>query len=363
MRKAIVTAILLNLIASINVWSPNLVTNGDAENSTFSWQSSKIKRLQFILKNKKTQDVGWLYTNGWSEDPEMFTPPITSPPDPSFGLMAWAGSGEPTTTNTTSVLITSASQVFQLPEDAWNPLNFDNNVIYNISTDFFWVAGMDYSTIEFNFLNSDGLQIENAQDFSFPNTSSTLIAPPITTIPGTHYHFRQKHGGKCPKGTKFLRITMNFFAGTEIGQTSSTAYMDNIFVAFQFKLYVPEIKKSEDGWNSLSFTGKFGIIVGGLGMVLLLLLIPICTCFKKEGKPILKNFTLKRRNTSVKNSVKRKNSLFKKQGYSNKQIIGEIPETKVYEVGKPDEVLDYNTAYNAKSFINYRYNTKEDYNT
>ncbi|KAJ3389666.1 hypothetical protein HDU92_000955, partial [Lobulomyces angularis] len=300
-----------------------------AENGTNFWQ----------------EDIGVLDSYQWDSNPDLLTPPISTPPDSSFGRSAFAGSGTPPIINGSTTPITSAHQTFQLPDDAWNPLNV-HRVLYNISAFFFWLPNSnDYSTLLFSFLDANGKEIDPAQNLLLPNATGRHN-PPNTTLPGRHYFFYEHNGDVCPTGTKYLRVTMNFYATA--GQSSSTAYIDNIYVAFQFKQYVPAKISIENKDNSVfSVTGWIAVGVGGLGVVLLLICVPLCTCFKKQGQPILKKFSLKRRNTSVRNSVRRKMSAVRRNQLARQYNVQEEPA--VFEVGASnDNILESNTAYNAR---------------
>ncbi|KAJ3221331.1 hypothetical protein HK099_003591 [Clydaea vesicula] len=285
---------LCSQLAAVIVWSPNLLLNGNAENGTLGW----------------TNEVGsignYAYGSGPAANPATFVESKTF--NGNFG--SYAFSGTVTTPGATGLQEVKVSQTFQLPSEALTEKNA-GHIFFNFTSSYVFRQGdNDYATVNFTWLDQNGIPLNDHVRQGNGSNSNVLI--------GQYFGFTHTDTGKAPLGINFIKVTQTFFVSTVASLTSS-AFIDNISVQLEYHQFIdrtyPPPTVPRLGYvpgqkidPPLSQTAWIGIGIGGLGVLLLFCFVPFFTCFKKETSPILKHFSLKRRNTSLRNSLRRKRS-------------------------------------------------------
>ncbi|KAJ3396586.1 hypothetical protein HDU92_002534 [Lobulomyces angularis] len=294
-------------------WRP--LEKSHAENGTLGW----------------TNEVGlvgnYAYGSGPAKNPATFATSKTF--NGNFGSYAFSGSLPAGDGSIQKVVV---SQTFQLPSDALIEKNI-GHVFYNFTSSFVFRQGdNDYATVNYTWLDQNGLPLPDHVMQGNGSNSNVLI--------GEYFGFTHTDTGKAPIGINFLKVAMTFYVSTAASLTS-TGFVDNISVQLEYHQFIdrtyPPPTTPRLGYvpgqkvdPPLSQTAWIGIGIGGLGVLLLFCFVPFFTCFKKETAPILKHFSLKRRNTSLRNSLRRKRSEARK----TKNTEAEINATKNAKVRK-----------------------------
>ncbi|KAJ3390965.1 hypothetical protein HDU92_000217 [Lobulomyces angularis] len=292
--------------------SPNLIANGDAEAGDYAWNWNNASGSQ-VLNNLQVASYSSInITRGILLNQKHIL---------ALGQSCFQASSS--ISDAPVKRIFSATQTILLPEYARNStlLGLTN---FKFSASFIrYFSTKDYVTINLSFTDINNKKLNfNSQDalsLVYKNDVGDILGGNIKPFWGNSsahaYFFSEVSNGTVPINSINIVIDMIFYLADDEESLVSKAFVDNLALTLFYLRNKPpsfEILEPET-IQAITPTGYIGIFVGGLGLFLLFIVVPLFTCFKKQASPILKRFTLKRRNSKVtlfKKSINRFSALY-----------------------------------------------------
>ncbi|KAJ3220689.1 hypothetical protein HK099_004090 [Clydaea vesicula] len=199
--------------------------------------------------------------------------------------------------------IFSATQTLAIPENLKRSTATGQSTFKFSSSFIRFFFTNDYVKVSLSFTDANNqkikFQYQNALTLQYENGIVDTIGGNIKPFPGNStsqaYFFSEISNGTVPSNAVNIVIEMEFSFLDAEKSLVSKAFVDNIALVFYFNKDTAKVGFLQRA--DISITGWIGIGVGSLGLFLLFVMVPIFTCFKKKSSPMLKKFTLKRRNS------------------------------------------------------------------
>ncbi|KAJ3393296.1 hypothetical protein HDU92_007857 [Lobulomyces angularis] len=294
--------------------SPNLVTNGDAEYGTHAWSWNKL--------------TGNLQTTSYANINITRGKNFNSKTRLSLGTSCFQAKYIAMNSSRNAILV--AKQLRLIPVYLKNSTLHDLTN-FKLTTDFIrYFGSKDFVRINLSFLNSQNkrllfnkFNVETLKsEYGYVDVLGGEVYPFLGNNSAEAFFFSHVSNGTVPVNAVSFLLEMEFHIFETRDIPVSKAFVDNIEIDFYYTRDRPRlaIESPKTEGNTISVLGYVGIAVGGLGVFLLFIIVPIFMCFRTQSNPIAKRFTLKRRNSKVsllmERTINRLNSLTKSRRHS-----------------------------------------------